>query len=379
MNWAQPFQRANNTLGTRTALAVTLDARQNTEFGLLRTVVTPRIDYRVGSESSGSAGREGLNFRGTNNEGGVAKDTQFNAVGFFQLGGFTAGHMGSTFNVVSPTSNIGLDGWDQRDLTNVVAYTFSLGNGITLTGSLEDGTIVNRQGIYNAGFARAVTYGANKLPDYIGVLSAAQSWGTVALSGAVHTINTSDAQIGTEYGYAVQLGTKVNLPMISNGSYLFLNGIYTVGANGFSLRDVAGDITSNSTTTMGIGRVAVGMNDAVLTATGSVEKAKVYGGAAEFGYQVTPTVLAYVGGSYTKLDWSAAAQAVTPAAINPANMLRLTTGLQWTPIKGFRVFPDVEWSKISVKNATNAGAVSEGAAKKNESAWTARVQVRRDF
>jgi len=350
--------------------------------------VTPRIDYRTGTEGSGSATREGLNFAGTNTE--ATKHTQFNAVGYIQLGGFTAGHMGSFFNVVSPNTNIGLDGWDQRDLTNTVAYTASLGNGITATVALEDGTIVNRQGVFSNSFTgynsatgantayNGVTYGANKLPDYIGVLTAAQSWGTIALSGAVHTINTSSSVVGTEYGYALQLGTKLNLPMLSNGSYLFLNGIYTNGANAFSLRDVAGDVASGNKTSFGIGRVAVGMNDMVIDGNNAVHKAQVWGGAAEFGYQVTPTVLTYFGGSYTKLDWSAEAQAVN-AAINPANMMRLTAGLQWTPIKGFRVFPDVEWSKISAKTATNAGATTEGAAKKSESAWTYRVQVRRDF
>ena len=117
-NWSQPYQRANNTLGTRTSLAVSLDARTNTEYGLVRTVVTPQISYRTGSDNSGSANREGLNFNGSNGEGigAAGKQTQFNAIGYVQFGGFTAGHMGSFFDVVGFNANIGIEGRDQRDL-----------------------------------------------------------------------------------------------------------------------------------------------------------------------------------------------------------------------------------------------------------------------
>jgi len=379
-NWSQPFQKSANTFGTRTSLAISMDARTNTEYGLVRTVVTPTISYRTGSDNSGSANREGLNFNGSNGEGIGAngKQTQFNAVGYVQFGGFTAGHMGSFFDVVGFNANIGIEGRDQRDLTNTAAYTLSLGNGVTATVALEDGTLVSRDGVSSYPTA-GITYGANRAPDYIANITAAQAWGTVALSGALHTINTSSAAIGTEYGYAGQLATKINLPMLSAGSYLTLAGVYTNGANGFSLRNRAGDVASQNTTSFGVGRVAVGMNDiAIDTATNSVHKASVYGLSGEFGYQVTPTVLAFFDAGYSNLSWSTSAQALN-AALNPAKMLTLSAGMHWTPVKGFRVFPEIQYARVDVKNATNAGATTEGAAKKSESAWTGRIQVRRDF
>jgi hypothetical protein len=280
--------------------------------------------------------------------------------------------------VVPFNANIGIEGRDQRDITNTVAYTLSLGNGITATAALEDGTLVNRDGVSSYPTA-GITYGANRLPDYIANITAAQAWGTVALSGAVHSINTSSPVIGTEYGYAGQLATKINLPMLSTGSYLTLAGVYTNGANGFSLRNRAGDVTSNNTGSFGLGRVAAGMNDiAVNTATGQVTKASVYGLSGEFGYQITPTVLAFVDAGYTNLSWSTSAQALSPA-LNPAKMLTVSAGMHWTPVKGFRVFPEIQYARVDLKNPSNIGAVSEGAAKKSESAWTGRIQVRRDF
>ena len=412
-NWSQPYQRANNTLGTRTSLAITLDARSNTEYGLVRTVVTPQMSYRTVSDNSGSANREGLNFNGANGEGigASGKQTQFNGVAYVHFGGFTAGHMGSLFDVVPFNANIGIEGRDQRDITNTVAYTLSMGNGVTATVALEEGTLVNRDGLWsgndngpytaavpqvlsNATVGQsptvttaavpangtAITYGSNRAPDYIGNISATQAWGTVALSGAVHTINTSSPVIGTEYGYAGQLATKINLPMLSAGSYLTLSGIYTNGANGFSLRNRAGDVASQNTGSFGLGRVAVGLNDiAINTTTNSVYKASVYGLSGEFGYQITPTVLAFFDAGYSNLSWGTAAQAMSSTQLNPAKMLTLSAGMHWTPVKGFRVFPEIGYARVDVKNATNAGAVTEGATKKSESAWIGRVQVRRDF
>jgi hypothetical protein len=245
-------------------------------------------------------------------------------------------------------------------------------------GSLEDSTITNRQGVWSS--VAGTTYGANRLPDYVGNISLAQSWGTIAASGAVHSINTTDRVIGTEYGYAAQLGTKINLPMIAAGDYLFLNGIYSSGANAFSLRNTAGDRTAQNTNGFGLGRVAVSMNDMVINnTTGATYKAQVYGGAAEFGHYFTPTVMAHLGASYVKLDWATAAQALNTMQINPASLSRVNFGVQWTPIKNLRIWPDFEYSRVNTKIASNLGNTAEGAAKKSETAFTARLQIRRDF
>ena len=384
INYNMPYSKADAQLGTRTNMGISLDARQSTELGLVRAFVNNQVSYRIGNEASGSARNEGLAFYSNNEVAGATKATQFNVVGMLQVGGLTVGHMDSMFRVLAPVSNIGLDSWHQPDLTNTVGYTFSLGNGLTITGALEDSTITNREGIWantnpNPLTATSLTYGANRLPDYVGNISLAQSWGTIAASGAIHSINTSDRVIGTEYGYAAQLGTKINLPMIAAGDYLFLNGIYSSGANAFSLRNTAGDRTAQNTTGFGLGRVAVSMNDMVVnTTTGATYKAQVYGGAAEFGHYFTPTVMAHLGASYVKLDWATAAQALS-TQINPASMSRVNFGVQWTPIKNLRIWPDFEYSRVNAKVASNLGNTAEGAAKKSENAFTARIQIRRDF
>ncbi len=409
INYSQPYAKLGSPLGTRMNLGISLDARTNSEFGLVRTFVNNQVSYRMGSEASGSANNEGLTFRGANTES--TKETQMNVVGFVQVGGLTVGHMTSMYQVTTPSSNIGLSGFHNPDLSNVVGYTFALGNGFTITAALEDSTVTNRNGVWsgnNSGAYKAtvapvfnndgslktagtssngtaITQGGNRLPDYVGNIAIAQSWGTVALSGAVHTINTSYNAVGTEYGYAGQLAGKINLPMLAKGSYLYLSGAMSSGANAFTMRNEAGDRTSQNTNGFGIGRVAVSMNDiAINTDTNQVYKAKGTGLTAEVGHYFTPTVMAHLGVSYVKIDWDVDARAMSTTQLNPADIQRVNFGVQWTPVKGLRIWPDVEYSKIKTNVATANGlsaAAGPGdqTAKRSESNWTGRLQIRRDF
>ena len=282
---------------------------------------------------------------------------------------------------------------------------------MTLTGAVEDGSRSNRDGVYSmangvayaaavpdvyiagvrtttgsAAVGTAVKYGGVQIPDFVGKFAVDQAWGKIELSGMAHSINYSTYQYtsaSTEWGFGGQLAAKINLPMIGSGDYLFLNGIYASGINQLVWRNITGDRDSQNTSTLGIGRVGVGMNDVVVdTTTGSTYQAKSYGFAGEFGHYFTPTVMAFIGGDYAKLDWAAAARGTagtTNTSINPLSWYRVNAGAVWTPIKDFKIVPEVTYMHVSVATATNANASTEGAAKKNESAWAGRVRVTRDF
>jgi hypothetical protein len=434
INYGQKYTHDQSPLGTRTSATVSLDARQSTEYGLLRTFVAPNMSMRSGSDNSASANREGLNYGGNSfNAGGVnglgigsqGKQMQFNYVAYIQFGGLTVGHMDSFFsNGLHAQSNIGLDGRDQRDLTNTIAYTQSFGNGVSATVGLEDGTLNNRNGIFDAKYpasggvaggasgtgAGGIGYGSNRLPDYVANVLVDQSWGKFQVSGMIHSINTqggvesaifdangvplnSGAQylggryqssIGTQYGYALQAATKINLPMIATGDYLFASAVWSQAANGMSLRNSGGaDNTNNNKNGLGIGRVAVSLNDLAVDANNKVYKPTVMGGSLEFGHQFTPTLGMYVGASYTKIEWDAGAQAISTTKINPANVSIVNLGLVWTPVKGFKITPDVEYGKINVKvanhNGATTGTTGDSGDKKTESQVIGRIKIQRDF
>jgi len=130
--YSQPFNKAQDQLGYRTQLRVTLDARTNTEYGLLRTVVDPRFNKRNGNENSASQNREGNSVNGTNADG-TAKQFQVNTTAYIQLGGLTVGRLGSFANAQFGSSYLdGPVGVDARDEVTTVAYTASLGHGITI-------------------------------------------------------------------------------------------------------------------------------------------------------------------------------------------------------------------------------------------------------
>ena len=385
--WAQPYSKADNTIGTRVQSRITLDARTNTEYGLLRTVVDPRVNKRNGLEQSGSQEREGNAFGGTN-ANGTSKQVHVNTTGYIQFGGLTVGRLGSFANPQFGANDlVGPVGIDARDEVNTVAYTASLGNGITITGAVEDSTDSNRDGIgsYNGAgaYAGGVTYGSSRVPDAVLSLKVDQAWGSAYLSGQTHAINYSDRQFSTEYGFGVAGGVKVNLPMIAAGDSLMLNATYASGFNQFVWRNSVGDVAANSTNRMAYGNGwynTGSINDAVVNiADGQTYQAKSYGGVAEFTHYFTPAVAAFVGGSYAKINWDSAAQALNTANQNPAAIYTAYLGFIWSPVKGFRIVPEVNYSHVSNKYAVAASAAGAEPATKTLDSWQARIQVRRDF
>jgi Porin subfamily len=397
----QRFKANNDLSGWNTKAGVSLDARDNTEYGLLRTVVAPSWQSRVGTSTGGSTTtiREGLTI--APNYGGVAvstagalRETQINVVAYVQFGGFTMGRLASLASPsFAPTSNIGYEANDARYQMNTLAYTASLGNGITASVGIEDGTSGNRDGILtvasNAVATTQVNYGAVQVPDAFGKIAVDQSWGSLNLAGIVHQINYDTYQFpnsGTDMGYGVQGAAKINLPMLSAGDYLFANLVYASGFNQLVWANLTGDRNSGDTSSVGIGRVGGTLNDVVLeSSTGRSWQAKSYGGAAEFGHYFTPTVVGFVGASYAKIDWDSSARLASAASlaaasvVNPSSLTRVNVGVQWQPVKNFKIQPEVTYLHIAATTASNAGITTEGAAKKTENQFISRIRMTRDF
>ena len=433
-SWSQPYTKAQDTLGYRTNMTIALDARTNTEYGLLRTFVAPQIAKRNGSEQSGSQEREG-NATTNTNALSTAKQTFFNANAYIQLGGLTVGRLGSFFsNQFSFNDLVGNVGYDARDPVQTAGYTFTLGNGITLTGAIEDSTDASRDGVYGmfydatastpkyaaslvnaqkvvggngatytaTGLQPGVNYGGNRVPDAVLALKIDQAWGSANLAAMSHAINygasqytsasgttagTADGtttkngnQFSNEYGYAVQGGVKVNLPMIAAGDALILNAVYASGFNQAVFRNMIGDRNSNDAggwTGYSPGYVATAtLADVVADqTTGKTYQAKSWGTAGEFTHYITPTFAAFIGGSYGNLSWDAAAQQTS--AINPAHLYNAYLGAIWSPVKDFKIVPEVFYNKITAKNAFTASGAEAGG--KSLDVWIARIQVRRDF
>lgn len=316
-----------DTFGYRTQARINLDARTQTAYGTLRAFLRLEAGSRTGFPSMHSATgiRIGNTIAATGVDG-YGRVAQFLSTdkAFIQFAGLTAGRASSYYDFyahdyefiqTTTNSNVGS--------TNLAAYTAVLGNGWSATLSMEDPSF-RRSPIYSSqAVAQATALGSstalafaqtnaltplfvgytalgepsglgfvdvvqrNRMPDFVGVVRYDQTWGSAQLSAAVHELNTGSSALGTfigtnlgsalsntnlrtvgrtasEYGWAVQAGVKVNLPMIAPGDAFYLQGSYSEGAQMYAgYSSYTGSYATNPSTIQGAA-FAPFLNDAVL-------------------------------------------------------------------------------------------------------------------
>src|SRR5262249_37706596 len=188
---APPAGVANTDFTMRTRSVITVDTRQQTEYGVLRT-------YFLIGHTGDSPTAEGL----------------YANRGFIQFAGFTLGLAQSFFDFFSApivsyfatrTEDTGDGGW------RVAAFTANFGNGITSTVSLEEprrigvvntsfagqitgafaaNTSINSQGTFNNPFLVGAAPGTDTVtirnPDIVWNWRLDQTWGALMVGGAVH-------------------------------------------------------------------------------------------------------------------------------------------------------------------------------------------------
>jgi len=210
----------------RTRTVMSFDVRTQTEYGTLRSY------YRGGFELT-------TNF--------VSQGEYYTERAFIEFAGFTFGKVQSFFDFAAHAwsyaagyAGAGPDtaGWGR----NLIAYTATLGNGVSATISAEDtasrrgalwdagtnsislgsfpgpntwtgtgaqscafGSVTSDQNIGNAAAPFSVSgacatgdYAAQSIPDIVGSLRVEQSWGAAELNGALHQVR------GNFYGNNVQ-------------------------------------------------------------------------------------------------------------------------------------------------------------------------------
>ena len=351
-----------------------LDARDNTEYGLLRTYA--RLDWirsSGGDDNSGSQPRRGQFFAGTSTGYGNLQTGFSAAEGFVQLGGFLAGRTTSfastglsalQFTTQNPSNG----------RVNQFAYTASLGNGMSITAAVEDAAEL-REAVQGS-TANSIP---NNIPDGVVSFDVAQSWGTVKVAGVYHNVAPAgrDTIADSKNGYAAMGAVKVNLPMIAAGDNVQAFGAYAVGAAGRTIGNTATD-TNVANYSYGIGRTNGGLYDAVQTAT-TLTLTKSYSYGAQFQHFFAPTVSAYVGGTYGKLD--------IPGSVQNATTLRdiavwgAAIGVIWSPVAGLEINPEVAYRKAisSAADQQSGNALAEGSNRKSDDAMYYRLRVARSF
>ena len=279
-NVASARQFSQSPTGFRSQGRLNLDARTQTAYGTLRAFVRYEISRRTGQFHSGTAIRQGNAEAATGVDFvGQAQHQIVLDKAFIQFAGVTAGRATSFFDFYANDLGwFGIGGGSDRASTNLLAYTASFGSGWSATLSLEDPVerrypVVTNVGsgpyVAGATLSRRSAPVQDLQPDHRAAdqqrLSSASSsatrcptssrrFGSISL-GVRHSSPVSSTRSlrsvrrfrnagttpifsgatftgfrpDTEYGYGIQAGVKINLPMIAPGDLLYLQAVYARG------------------------------------------------------------------------------------------------------------------------------------------------------
>jgi hypothetical protein len=363
--YVEPQFREDNSIGFRARGRIQLDARTATAYGLLRTFIRYELNRDTGAFQAAT--------------GGFAAATNPNlAQAYIQFGGLTAGRTTSFFsNVDLPTGHMGtLRFYDAPDV-NVLAYTFSFGNGFSATLSLEEGAFAgNRLGtaidpVTGLPFATTSTAG-QRWPDLVGNVKWAGTWGSAQVNAALHqtraTALDADADfIEGELGWAIGTQIGFNLPALGAGDALWLSATYADGA--LAYLGFGPNVTGVGTSGAFPGSRGVGVVDAFVGVDGDVETGSGWQIAGGLRHYWAPTLRSNLFGSYASVEYDGEAPA--GLGISDFNEWRAGANIFWTPVAGFDIGVEALYANVDVDNARGGF--------EDEDRWEARLRIQRDF
>ncbi|MGC1579201.1 MAG: porin [Beijerinckiaceae bacterium] len=354
-------------------------------------------------------------FAGTNSLSpsyGIQLESSVNAdKAFIQWGGLTAGRFQSFFDFYADNDNYHGMG-DSDTTTEGLAYTYAFGNGFSATLALEDGierrNVIGSVGSTTQGaifsnaasaaftnFSLAFPASGNPIfasqvafpgvfnafdtgqrqntPDVVGALRVDQAWGSAQLSGAWHhvsmqggvvnipggapganSVNTGFGDL-TAQGWAVQGGVKINLPMITPGDDLWLEGGYSHGAVTYTNGGYPGQGSGGANQ---YGSSTLEVYDGTVNQFGKLALTNSWSVMADFLHYWTPSVREAFFGSYYKESFgrgirSAAGFAEGAACPTCIGTITTATGANFNPFSPFymdgaqwQIGTNVTWSPV---------------------------------
>lgn len=399
------YTASSDQFRTRARWMLSLDARTQTEYGTLRSYVRAGTQYTTNDQgATGSV---------DNKDGMIYVERAF-----IQLGGWTFGKTASFFDFMQ-SNPLGYSGSiigssDTGQGLNLAAYTFSFGNGITATLSVEDPYYRRIPGILNnnnwlatagTGVASRSGYGGTAAPDIVGNLRVDQAWGSAQVMAAAHQVRGAyyttfegSGRPEDKWGFAVGGALSINLPWAA-GDRFIVQAMYGQGANYYMYTDFANEAAIYNGTSL-----FEGLNyDAVYGAAGSsLELTKTFGLYAGVEHYWTPKLRSSVYGSYMAMDYNDNATAlicVTGHYVNAAgtaasgcnpdwSMFQVGTRTVWTPVANFEIGVELLYSKFQSEHGDDVYRVNAASAPKpagnykmedSQDVFSGFVRVQRNF
>jgi hypothetical protein len=209
--------RYRDYFASRSRMALTIDTRTATEYGVVRTFGQADFQFQTlgnntTNPTSGTTLPTSTAFFQNPGEGYTAVEFVF-----IQFAGFTFGKSASAYATPwhgYPGNNTSflLGGHDTVTGVNNIQYTAQFGNGVSGTIGLDDPSAFNRTTIANLTIPLTATggvanaYGGVHAPDVVGNIRIDQAWGLFQISGALHEVDASYNVLNTVAAPAGALG-----------------------------------------------------------------------------------------------------------------------------------------------------------------------------
>jgi hypothetical protein len=267
-----------------------------------------------------------------------------------------------------PTGHFGTVRFSDAPTVNLLAYTFSFGNGFSASLALEEGRF---SGAAFPGAPVELVYGGQRYPDLVGNLKYAGTWGSAQLSGVLHEIRSANlvGPVGgpfdypdSELGWGVSFQGHVNLPMLGAGDALWIAAQYADGALGY--------LGFGSTSAARFGGISAGTEsasvvDAYIGDDGDIETGRGWSIAGGLRHYWTPTIRQNVFGSYARVEYGSD---VAPGF--DFSEWRAGTNVIWSPVAGLDIGVEALYANVDPRGPSFG---------QDNDTWEGRIRVQRDF
>ncbi|KRR06543.1 hypothetical protein CQ12_33625 [Bradyrhizobium jicamae] len=208
--------RFRDNFNSRSRMAITVDTRTATEYGVVRTF--GQGDFQFNNFGSSNPADLAAFPAGASNALNVAGGGYVAVeMVFIQFAGFTFGKSASAYatpwnGYPGNNNSFLLGGPDYVTGVNNIQYTAQFGNGVSATIGLDDPTVFNRTSVLNLGVAAtpagfavgaiqataagANAYGGTHVPDIAGNIRVDQAWGLFQIAGVLHNVTASYNVLG---------------------------------------------------------------------------------------------------------------------------------------------------------------------------------------
>jgi hypothetical protein len=384
--------RTNDTMGWRARAYINMDARTQTAWGTVQSVISVAIRSRSGVfNNSGGFGAGGQN---------TANPQVYAA--YIRFAGFTVGRAAGNFYFM-PSKTWFTGYWGQSSNgTLQLAYTATFGGGFSATLALEDHNDFRQSTRANRLAGVPGVINPTRMPVIVANLRLDQGWGTAFLAGTItpnsHVYTngvTGIVSSVSKNGWAVAGGLMIKLPSLARGDRLYLHAAYADGAISHIMPPYLNGDRSDGRAMGGFMRNDENVTLFLCPTGGGVvctEKTKGWSVGAVLTHFWTPTLHSNFAVSYVSLtpgavsrrsDWYAL------GGLGKGNALATSANLVWTPTRGFEIGLELHYRKVRQSLAGIPGLTlpygnpaltpASVGAKRNPHIFMTKIRVQRTF